>query len=80
MKFCVIFVCVVYVGSVFGHISYRSDWELVKVDFRQSFPHQCTESDYESWQLADLQVMHKHKYSTDTHNYSTYVLLFETEF
>ncbi|XP_029310365.1 VPS10 domain-containing receptor SorCS2 isoform X5 [Cottoperca gobio] len=43
------------VMTVFGHISYRSDWELVKVDFRQSFPHQCTESDYESWQLTDMQ-------------------------
>lgn len=48
---------VVCVGSVFGHISYRSDWELVKVDFRQSFPRQCSESDYESWQLMDLQVI-----------------------
>uniref|UniRef100_A0A7N6FHQ3 VPS10 domain-containing receptor SorCS2 n=1 Tax=Anabas testudineus TaxID=64144 RepID=A0A7N6FHQ3_ANATE len=43
------------VMTVFGHISYRSDWELVKVDFRQSFPNQCTESDYDSWQLTDLQ-------------------------
>ncbi|KAG7236890.1 hypothetical protein INR49_000137, partial [Caranx melampygus] len=43
------------VMTVFGHISYRSDWELVKVDFRQSFPHQCTESDYDLWQLTDLQ-------------------------
>uniref|UniRef100_M4AAB2 Sortilin related VPS10 domain containing receptor 2 n=1 Tax=Xiphophorus maculatus TaxID=8083 RepID=M4AAB2_XIPMA len=42
------------VMTVFGHISYRSDWELVKVDFRQSFPRQCTELDYESWQLTDL--------------------------
>uniref|UniRef100_A0A665U2L0 VPS10 domain-containing receptor SorCS2 n=1 Tax=Echeneis naucrates TaxID=173247 RepID=A0A665U2L0_ECHNA len=42
------------VMTVFGHISYRSDWELVKVDFRQSFPHQCTESDYDSWQFTDL--------------------------
>lgn len=49
-----------YVLSVFGHISYRSDWELVKVDFRQSFPRQCTESDYDTWQLSDLQVTHKH--------------------
>lgn len=48
----------VCVFSVFGHISYRSDWELVKVDFRQSFPRQCTELDYESWQLTDLQVNH----------------------
>ncbi|KAI2662529.1 VPS10 domain-containing receptor SorCS2 [Labeo rohita] len=41
--------------KVFGHISYRSDWELVKVDFRQSFPRQCTEADYDSWKLTDLQ-------------------------
>lgn len=52
-----------FVHSVFGHISYRSDWELVKVDFRQSFPRQCTESDYDSWQLSDLQVMHPCTYS-----------------
>ncbi|XP_056299188.1 VPS10 domain-containing receptor SorCS2 isoform X2 [Pseudoliparis swirei] len=43
------------VMTVFGHISYRSDWELVKVDFRQSFPHQCTESEYGLWRLKDLQ-------------------------
>ncbi|XP_062850585.1 VPS10 domain-containing receptor SorCS2 [Trichomycterus rosablanca] len=43
------------VMTVFGHISYRSDWELVKVDFRQSFPHQCDEKDYDSWRLTDLQ-------------------------
>uniref|UniRef100_A0A8C2L1W0 VPS10 domain-containing receptor SorCS2 n=1 Tax=Cyprinus carpio TaxID=7962 RepID=A0A8C2L1W0_CYPCA len=41
--------------KVFGHISYRSDWELVKVDFRKSFPRQCTEADYDSWKLTDLQ-------------------------
>ncbi|KAI4890609.1 hypothetical protein NFI96_004371 [Prochilodus magdalenae] len=40
---------------VFGHISYRSDWELVKVDFRQSFLRQCTEDDYDSWKLTNLQ-------------------------
>ncbi|XP_060771830.1 VPS10 domain-containing receptor SorCS2 isoform X2 [Neoarius graeffei] len=43
------------VMTVFGHISYRSDWELVKVDFRQSFPHQCNEDDYDSWKLTNLQ-------------------------
>ncbi|XP_026123542.1 VPS10 domain-containing receptor SorCS2 isoform X1 [Carassius auratus] len=43
------------VMTVFGHISYRSDWELVKVDFRQLFPRQCTEADYDSWKLTDLQ-------------------------
>lgn len=62
-------VCV-FVCRVFGHISYRSDWELVKVDFRQSFPRQCTEEDYESWQLTDLQVTH-----TNTHRYRQTVTL-----
>ncbi|KAJ6661324.1 hypothetical protein lerEdw1_014952 [Lerista edwardsae] len=43
------------VMTVFGHISYRSDWELVKVDFRPSFPRECTDEDYESWDLTNLQ-------------------------
>lgn len=62
------------VGSVFGHISYRSDWELVKVDFRQSFPRQCAESDYESWQLTDLQVIHLTH--THTHTLSNCICAF----
>ncbi|XP_045145397.1 VPS10 domain-containing receptor SorCS2 [Echinops telfairi] len=43
------------VMTVFGHISFRSDWELVKVDFRPSFPRPCREDDYASWELRDLQ-------------------------
>lgn len=42
--------------SVFGHISFRSDWELVKVDFRPWFSRQCSEEDYSSWNLTNLQV------------------------
>ncbi|RXM28698.1 VPS10 domain-containing receptor SorCS2 [Acipenser ruthenus] len=42
------------VMTVFGHISFRSDWELVKVNFRQSFPRQCTEADYDAWKLTNL--------------------------
>ncbi|KAM7158173.1 VPS10 domain-containing receptor SorCS2 [Molossus nigricans] len=41
--------------TIFGHISYRSDWELVKVDFRPSFPRTCSEEDYSSWDLVNLQ-------------------------
>ncbi|XP_005608966.2 VPS10 domain-containing receptor SorCS2 isoform X1 [Equus caballus] len=43
------------VMTVFGHISFRSDWELVKVDFRPSFSRPCSEEDYSSWDLANLQ-------------------------
>uniref|UniRef100_A0A670Y5J1 VPS10 domain-containing receptor SorCS2 n=1 Tax=Pseudonaja textilis TaxID=8673 RepID=A0A670Y5J1_PSETE len=46
------------VMTVFGHISYQSDWELVKVDFRPSFPRECTDEDYESWDLTNLQGDH----------------------
>ncbi|KAH0618070.1 hypothetical protein JD844_017039 [Phrynosoma platyrhinos] len=44
------------VMTVFGHISYRSDWELVKVDFRPFFPRECTDEDYQPWDLTNLQV------------------------
>ncbi|XP_077606503.1 VPS10 domain-containing receptor SorCS2 [Crocuta crocuta] len=43
------------VMTVFGHISFRSDWELVKVDFRPSFSRPCGEDDYSAWHLSDLQ-------------------------
>ncbi|XP_043919499.1 VPS10 domain-containing receptor SorCS2 [Protopterus annectens] len=43
------------VMTIFGHISFRSDWELVKVDFRPSFSRECTEEDYDSWLLTNLQ-------------------------
>uniref|UniRef100_A0A8C2P175 PKD domain-containing protein n=1 Tax=Capra hircus TaxID=9925 RepID=A0A8C2P175_CAPHI len=43
------------VMTVFGHISFRSDWELVKVDFRPWFSRRCGEGDYGSWDLTNLQ-------------------------
>ncbi|XP_038648027.1 VPS10 domain-containing receptor SorCS2 isoform X4 [Scyliorhinus canicula] len=45
------------VMTIFGHISFRSDWELVKVDFRPSFSRQCLPADYDSWDLMN-QVEH----------------------
>ncbi|KAK1346079.1 hypothetical protein QTO34_008548 [Cnephaeus nilssonii] len=41
--------------TIFGHISYRSEWELVKVDFRPSFPRPCRAEDYGAWDLTNLQ-------------------------
>ncbi|XP_030047018.1 VPS10 domain-containing receptor SorCS2 isoform X2 [Microcaecilia unicolor] len=46
------------VMTIFGHISFRSDWELVKVDFRPTFSRECTEDDYDSWNLTTLQGEH----------------------
>ncbi|XP_055500845.1 VPS10 domain-containing receptor SorCS2 isoform X2 [Leucoraja erinacea] len=41
------------VMTIFGHISFRSDWELVKVDFRPSFHRHCLPDDYDSWDLRN---------------------------
>ncbi|XP_069782621.1 VPS10 domain-containing receptor SorCS2 isoform X2 [Narcine bancroftii] len=41
------------VMTIFGHISFRSDWELVKVNFRPSFHRHCLPEDYDSWDLMN---------------------------
>ncbi|XP_034040762.1 VPS10 domain-containing receptor SorCS1-like [Thalassophryne amazonica] len=37
--------------TIFGHFSHRSEWQLVKIDFRSIFEHRCTSEDYLTWQL-----------------------------
>ncbi|XP_041645549.1 VPS10 domain-containing receptor SorCS1-like [Cheilinus undulatus] len=37
--------------TIFGHFSHRSEWQLVKIDFRSIFQHRCTSEDYQTWQL-----------------------------
>uniref|UniRef100_A0A8C6TQ47 Sortilin related VPS10 domain containing receptor 1 n=1 Tax=Neogobius melanostomus TaxID=47308 RepID=A0A8C6TQ47_9GOBI len=39
--------------TIFGHFSHRSEWQLVKVDFRSIFQHRCTLDDYTMWQVHD---------------------------
>lgn len=37
--------------TVFGHFSHRSEWQLVKVDYKSIFDRRCTREDYRPWQL-----------------------------
>uniref|UniRef100_A0A803THL9 Sortilin related VPS10 domain containing receptor 1 n=1 Tax=Anolis carolinensis TaxID=28377 RepID=A0A803THL9_ANOCA len=37
--------------TVFGHFSHRSEWQLVKVDYKSIFDRRCAEDDYRPWQL-----------------------------
>ncbi|XP_059929103.1 VPS10 domain-containing receptor SorCS1-like isoform X1 [Gadus macrocephalus] len=37
--------------TIFGHFSHRSEWQLVKIDFRSFFSHRCQPDDYLTWQL-----------------------------
>ncbi|XP_016124851.1 VPS10 domain-containing receptor SorCS1-like [Sinocyclocheilus grahami] len=39
--------------TIFGHVSHRSEWQLVKIDFRSIFNRRCVESDYVPWDLHD---------------------------
>uniref|UniRef100_A0A665W1M4 PKD domain-containing protein n=1 Tax=Echeneis naucrates TaxID=173247 RepID=A0A665W1M4_ECHNA len=37
--------------TIFGHVSHRSEWQLVKIDFRSIFNRRCSEADYQTWHL-----------------------------
>ncbi|XP_077469559.1 VPS10 domain-containing receptor SorCS1-like isoform X1 [Stigmatopora argus] len=37
--------------TIFGHFSHRSEWQLVKIDFRSIFQHRCARDDYVTWRL-----------------------------
>ncbi|XP_064171151.1 VPS10 domain-containing receptor SorCS1 isoform X1 [Anguilla rostrata] len=39
--------------TIFGHFSHRSEWQLVKIDFRSIFNRRCMEGDYQTWHLHD---------------------------
>uniref|UniRef100_A0A8C3UR86 Sortilin related VPS10 domain containing receptor 3 n=1 Tax=Catharus ustulatus TaxID=91951 RepID=A0A8C3UR86_CATUS len=37
--------------TVFGHFSLRSEWQLVKVDYKSLFSRRCTKEDHQTWHL-----------------------------
>ncbi|XP_076839029.1 VPS10 domain-containing receptor SorCS3 isoform X1 [Brachyhypopomus gauderio] len=37
--------------TFFGHFSDRSEWQLIKVDYKALFSKQCAEGDYQTWHL-----------------------------
>ncbi|XP_006630890.2 VPS10 domain-containing receptor SorCS3 [Lepisosteus oculatus] len=37
--------------TFFGHFSHRSEWQLVKIDYKSIFTRKCTEGDYQTWHL-----------------------------
>ncbi|KAF6111579.1 sortilin related VPS10 domain containing receptor 3 [Phyllostomus discolor] len=39
--------------TVFGHFSLRSEWQLVKVDYKSIFSRHCTKEDYQTWHLLN---------------------------
>ncbi|XP_061686256.1 VPS10 domain-containing receptor SorCS3 isoform X2 [Syngnathoides biaculeatus] len=37
--------------TLFGHFSHRSEWQLIKIDYKSIFSKKCTEEDYQTWHL-----------------------------
>ncbi|ETE62975.1 VPS10 domain-containing receptor SorCS3, partial [Ophiophagus hannah] len=37
--------------TIFGHLNLRSEWQLVKVDYKSIFSRRCTKDDFQSWHL-----------------------------
>ncbi|KAM9770526.1 LOW QUALITY PROTEIN: VPS10 domain-containing receptor SorCS3-like [Menidia menidia] len=37
--------------TFFGHFSHRSEWQLIKIDYKSIFTRMCTKDDYHTWHL-----------------------------
>ncbi|XP_072512789.1 LOW QUALITY PROTEIN: VPS10 domain-containing receptor SorCS3 [Salminus brasiliensis] len=37
--------------TFFGHFSDRSEWQLIKIDYKSLFTKRCTEGDFQTWHL-----------------------------
>uniref|UniRef100_A0A4W5PMF7 PKD domain-containing protein n=1 Tax=Hucho hucho TaxID=62062 RepID=A0A4W5PMF7_9TELE len=37
--------------TFFGHFSHRSEWQLIKIDYKSIFNRKCTEGDFQTWHL-----------------------------
>ncbi|XP_053292323.1 VPS10 domain-containing receptor SorCS3 [Pleuronectes platessa] len=40
-----------HIITFFGHFSHRSEWQLIKIDYRGLFSRRCMGGDYQKWQL-----------------------------
>lgn len=40
-----------HIITFFGHFNYRSEWQLIKIDYKGIFSRRCMDGDYTTWQL-----------------------------
>lgn len=40
-----------FLCSFFGHFSHRSEWQLIKIDYKSIYGRKCAEEDYQTWHL-----------------------------
>uniref|UniRef100_A0A8C9VMM7 Sortilin related VPS10 domain containing receptor 3b n=1 Tax=Scleropages formosus TaxID=113540 RepID=A0A8C9VMM7_SCLFO len=42
-----------HIMTFFGHFSHRSEWQLIKIDYKSVFTRECTQGDYQTWHLLN---------------------------
>ncbi|XP_032409521.1 VPS10 domain-containing receptor SorCS3 isoform X1 [Xiphophorus hellerii] len=40
-----------HIITFFGHFSHRSEWQLIKIDYKGLFSRRCMDGDYQTWSL-----------------------------
>uniref|UniRef100_A0A7N6A132 PKD domain-containing protein n=1 Tax=Anabas testudineus TaxID=64144 RepID=A0A7N6A132_ANATE len=40
-----------HIITFFGHFSHRSEWQLIKIDYKGLFSRRCMDGDYQTWHL-----------------------------
>lgn len=49
--FCMLSMFTMCLCSFFGHFNQRSEWQLIKIDYKSIYSRKCTEEDYQTWHL-----------------------------
>ncbi|KAG7219603.1 hypothetical protein INR49_018980, partial [Caranx melampygus] len=42
-----------HIITFFGHFSHRSEWQLIKIDYKGLFSRRCMDGDYQTWHLLN---------------------------
>ncbi|XP_032397532.1 VPS10 domain-containing receptor SorCS3 isoform X1 [Etheostoma spectabile] len=42
-----------HIITFFGHFSHRSEWQLIKIDYKGLFSRRCMDGDYQTWNLQN---------------------------
>ncbi|KAH0623766.1 hypothetical protein JD844_006879 [Phrynosoma platyrhinos] len=53
---------------IFGHLSLRSEWQLIKVDYKSIFSRKCTKDDFQTWHLHNQTPFMKFDYGYERHS------------
>lgn len=62
-----------YSFRFFGHFSHRSEWQLIKIDYKGLFSRKCMDGDYQTWYLHNkvTEIL----FNVHTHSLKNFLLM-----